>query len=145
MCKIERVREMRGFASRGQAAGGYTTTERGLDGGRNAGILKRRWRGKKWRKMKTEHLQITYGQLRVLNIFASSCVGVNIKGELNRCEPKQPLSKGKNQRAEAVVWDAVKTGAALMSNLILFSPLTSKLTSFCCISDASSCITFAPH
>lgn len=37
---------MRAFASRGQADGGYTATERDLDGGRNAVILKSRRRGK---------------------------------------------------------------------------------------------------
>ncbi len=44
LCKIERVWEMRAFFSGGQADGGYTTTERDLDGGRNAVILKSRWR-----------------------------------------------------------------------------------------------------
>ena len=39
-CKIESLWEMRAFASRGQADGGYTTTERDLDGGRSAVIIK---------------------------------------------------------------------------------------------------------
>lgn len=51
LCKIERVWGMRGFARKGQADGGYTTTERDLDEGRNASDIKKsRWKGKK--KMK---------------------------------------------------------------------------------------------
>lgn len=41
---------MRAFAIKGQADGGYTTTEKALGGRRNAAILKSRWR--KWKKIK---------------------------------------------------------------------------------------------
>lgn len=39
---------MRAFARRGQADGGYTTAERG----RIVGILRSRWKGKKWMEIR---------------------------------------------------------------------------------------------